>query len=138
MFKGEMITIGPGEHIEMDWEEAIEFKGQFTGIKRLPDDSPDPRGFKKIRVEAPQSPVFKDDLVNHANGQSFLTKDDLQRSLAMFSHLRAPGDVEQQQQPSISVEQYNALMAEMAEMKKQMAKKSPGRPKKETYEQGAE
>ncbi len=93
VFKGDKIYIGPGEAIEMEWEEAIEFKGQFTGMKIRADGTHDPAGFKMIRVERPAEPIFKDPpLVNHANGQVALTRDELEESLARFAHMRAPVD----------------------------------------------
>tara|TARA_R110000868_G_scaffold9394_2_gene46908 strand:- start:63 stop:509 length:447 start_codon:yes stop_codon:yes gene_type:complete len=92
-FKGDVIHIPAKTCIEMEWEEAIEFKGQFTGMKRRGDDSPDPTGFKMIRVEKPSEPIFKEPpLVNHANGQVVLTKAELMESLAQYAHLRAPSD----------------------------------------------
>lgn len=93
MFKGDTVHIPPKECIEMDWEEAIEFKGQFTGVKRLGNDQPDPAGYKMIRVEHPSEPIFKDPpLVNHASGQKFVTKKELMESLAEYDHLRVAHD----------------------------------------------
>ncbi len=93
MFKGDRIHIPAGEFIEMDWEEAMEFRGQFTGIKLLGDDSPDPAGFKMIRVEQPKEPIFKEGpLVCHANGEQAVTKEDLAMLLNKFGHMRAPSD----------------------------------------------
>ncbi len=78
LYKGDQVIIQAGGFVEMDWEEAIQFKGQFTGMAPLKseDDSlggmgePDPRFFKMIRVESPADDPVKDDgLVNHATGK---------------------------------------------------------------------
>lgn len=138
-FKGEVITIPPGEHIVMEWEEAIEFKGQFTGMKLLGNDTPDPRGFKKIRVDRPSEPIFKEaPLVNPATGEKFLTKAELEESLKQFAHLRVTdADAEAQAKSGSSVDAatVKALMERIAALESQVKvesaepKRKPGRPK---------
>lgn len=129
MFKGDQIHIPPKSFIEMEWEEAIEFKGQFTGIKRRGDDSPDPTGFKMIRVEAPSEPIFKDlPLVNHANGAQFISKQELMESLAQFQHLRAPGEPGVESNGGSNAELMERIAALEAALN---AKGKPGRPRKE-------
>lgn len=50
-FKGEMLTIPSGKFIEMEFYEAHEFKGQYSPIRILGDETQDPRSYKMIRVE---------------------------------------------------------------------------------------
>ncbi len=70
IFKGETIEIQPGGCVEMDYMEAIEFRGQFVTPKFDGSGRPDPRSFKKIRVDQPTTPIFRDDPnVMHATGQ---------------------------------------------------------------------
>ncbi len=76
-FKGAMVEIAAGDYVEMDYTEACEFKGQFTSPKFDGSGKPDPRFFKKIRVEKPLEPIFKDDPnVMHATGQRFNSPAD--------------------------------------------------------------
>lgn len=135
MFKGDLITIPAKECIEMDWEEAIEFRGQFTGIKLLGDDTPDPRGYKMIRVEAPKEPIFKEPpLVNHANGATALTREELEKSLAMFAHMRAAPDP---QAETTSKPSYDDLVNRLAALEKMVGdRKKPG-PKPKMFEKKA-
>lgn len=55
MFRGEMIEIGPGEFIEMEHMDAVQFKGQMSPIIRDADGAPTEKSFKKIRVEEPKA-----------------------------------------------------------------------------------
>lgn len=56
-FKGDDIYIPAGQFIEMDYDEAIMFKGSFSSIVRDADGQPKPESYKKIRVEALGNPV---------------------------------------------------------------------------------
>ena len=63
-FKGDQIVIEPGKFIEMDYDEALMFKGTFNGIKLDADGRPTPESFKMIRVEPmgnPADSVIKSD-----------------------------------------------------------------------------
>lgn len=50
-FRGDMVTIPPGEFIEMDYMDAVQFRGQMTPISRDVDGAPTPKSFKMIRLE---------------------------------------------------------------------------------------
>lgn len=53
-FKGEMIVIAPGNFVEMDFEDAIEFKSAFPNVIKPDFDgagNQKPETFKMIRVE---------------------------------------------------------------------------------------
>lgn len=58
-FKDNEIVIQPRKFIEMELNEAVEFLGSFTPIVRDADGQPDPRSYKKLRIEktAKQVPV---------------------------------------------------------------------------------
>jgi hypothetical protein len=56
-FKGDLIKIEPNSFIEMDYDEAIMFKGTFSSIVRDADGHPKQESWKKIRVEPIGNPV---------------------------------------------------------------------------------
>lgn len=91
MFKGVEIVIPPGKSIEMEYEEAVEFKGQYTPMPPDEFNGDESIYYKKIRVE-PVDPrlVVKDPndhLINHATGKSFESVKDLAASLEAVRHL---------------------------------------------------
>lgn len=139
-FKGEKIRIEAHQFIEMDWEEAVEFKGQYTPIKFLGDgQTHDPRGFKKIRVERPTVLPFQEKLVNHANGQVAQSPEQLAAMVAQFAHLQIK-DAEADKVAAVKateqrseIEELKAQVARLAALvESQETKKGPGaRPKKE-------
>lgn len=50
-FKGKTIKIASGKSIDMDFFDAHEFKGQYSPIRLLADETQDPKSYKTIRVE---------------------------------------------------------------------------------------
>ena len=77
-FKGKKISIAPGAFVEMDYFDAVDFKGQFIPPKMRGPNDPDPRFFKKIRVEEPTEAVIKEDPnVFHATGKKFESEADV-------------------------------------------------------------
>lgn len=50
-FKRKEIRIEPKAFVEMEWEDAIEFRGQFTPIEVDGAGQPKATSFKMIRVE---------------------------------------------------------------------------------------
>ncbi len=50
-FKDVDVTIQPRKFIEMEMTEAVEFLGTFTPIVRDFDGQPDPKSFKRLRIE---------------------------------------------------------------------------------------
>jgi len=77
-FKGETIKIKAGEYILMDYEEAVQFKGQYFPIKLRGDNTQDPATFKVIELkpDSPteaQKPVF----VCPIDGKKFETQSEL-------------------------------------------------------------
>jgi len=60
-FRGVHIVIPPGEYVEMNKEDAVLFKSQFTPVIRNKGGKDDPRGFKMIRIDYdPEIPETKD------------------------------------------------------------------------------
>lgn len=53
LFKGQNIVIEPGQHILMQEDDAILFLGTMPpqGILADGDGNPDPRGYKKLRIQ---------------------------------------------------------------------------------------
>lgn len=60
-FRGDLITIAPGEFVEMEYHDAVQFKGQMTPIARDVDGAPTPQSYKMIRVEAIAEKAKKED-----------------------------------------------------------------------------
>lgn len=50
MFKGNMIKIPANTYVLMDYEDAVDFKGQFFNPKVKPTGEPDPAGWKMIEI----------------------------------------------------------------------------------------
>lgn len=84
-FKGQKITIKAGESIEMDYIDAIDFKGQFT--PKAPQDATQPeRFYKMLEVEAPKEPIVKEDPnVFHATGEKFASVAEVIKFAREFS-----------------------------------------------------
>lgn len=50
-FKDQDIVIKAGEFVLMDYEDAVQFRGQYFPMKRNAQGAPDPSGFKIIHLE---------------------------------------------------------------------------------------
>lgn len=87
-FKGEMIEIPSKGYVEMDYEDAVEFRGKFFSMIIRADGTHDPKGYKMIRVDKPALSNATP-LVNHATGQTYATEAELKAALEEFKHLRA-------------------------------------------------
>lgn len=53
-FRDQTIKIEAGKSIQMEHEDAVMFLGQMNSIKRTVDGGPDPKSFKKLRIEDPK------------------------------------------------------------------------------------
>lgn len=135
VFKGNLITIPAHGHVEMDYVDACEFRGQYTPIKMITDGNPDPRAFKKIRVENPTSPIFKDQNVLHATGQVASSAGELAALAKAFAALNPDAVARAEDGPAkeetVSKSQYDDVLARLAALESQTEKRGPGRPKKE-------
>lgn len=56
-FKGDIIKIEPKSFIEMDYDEAVLFRGTFSSIVRDADGQPKQESYKMIRIEPLGNPV---------------------------------------------------------------------------------
>lgn len=88
MFKGNMLEIPAGQFVLMDYEDAVQFRGQFFPIKLRGDNTQDPISFKCIKIEADGDlKLAKEDLakeatkiyVCHLDGKEFSSKDELEK-----------------------------------------------------------
>lgn len=132
-FKDREISIPAKSFIEMDYDDAIEFKCQFTPIKTDGEKNPLPEGFKMIRVvpmAAVQAPA---PLVCHATGKVASSPEELAKMEA--EHL---GQLDEGSKKEL--EASAALRRENEELKRKLAdltaakasdKRGPGRPRKE-------
>ena len=50
-FKGDPLVIGSKSYIEMEEEDAVQFRGTFAPMVRDADGNDMPQGFKMIRIE---------------------------------------------------------------------------------------
>ena len=91
-FKSNKITIPPQAYIEMDYEEAVEFKGKFSPIITDGDGNPLPESFKMIKVERPAHTAAVPGLMNHATGKQAATAEELRTVMSEFSHLLVKDD----------------------------------------------
>lgn len=95
-FRGTKYTIPAQSFIEMDEDEAEYFKATFTFPVKDSQGRPDPKFFKKIRIEIPEDVQMlrqqKDSLVCHANGQKAVSATELAQILGNFSHMLAGKD----------------------------------------------
>lgn len=138
-FKGDWLEIPAGGSIKMEWEEAQEFRGQFTGIAPVgPDGKPDAKFFKKIRVEQLKEPLFRDtSLVNPVTGKTHSTAEELRAVLSEYGHLRVTDpDAEEAKKSELDVlretlARQQAQIDALLGAKTADDKRGPGRPRKE-------
>ncbi len=116
-FKGKEVRIPAGGFVEMDYIDASDFQGQFTGLKMKGPNDPDPTNFKMIRVDAPSEPIIKEDPnVVHATGKK---ASDVKELLTLLrSHAEANPDlvVEDADAEKASGGKIAALEAQIAEL----------------------
>ena len=86
-FRGNLISIPAKQFIEMDEDDAHNFKVAFTFPHKDEQGRPDPRHFKKIRIEFPEDyrPLEPDPLVVHATGQKAASVEQLAKILESLS-----------------------------------------------------
>jgi hypothetical protein len=127
MFKGDLIKVPAKGSIEMEWEDAVQFAGQFgKGVAPPgPNGKPDPRYFKMIRVPYPKRPVVGDDeLTNHATGKKASSVSELTEALKEFAGQRAGENDEITALKTQLAEQRELLAELIAERKTKKAGKA--------------
>jgi uncharacterized C2H2 Zn-finger protein len=79
-FRGNQIDIPPGGYIDMDYYEAIDFRGTYCPIKTDGGGKPLAESFKLIRIVQPENFQAEDAKRNICNscGKSFPNAKDLE------------------------------------------------------------
>lgn len=79
MFRGDKITIAPGQFIEMDYMDAVQFRGTMNSISYDADGAPRPESYKKIRIEEIKDakPATVEDMSLDCNVCNYKAKDQV-------------------------------------------------------------
>ena len=92
-FRDELLEIKADEYILMDYEDAVQFKGQYFPMVLNAQGVQDPISYKMIKIEA-EFPDHEDETksekvyVCHVDGKEFPNKDLLEKYIKEnFSHL---------------------------------------------------
>lgn len=84
-FKGDKIHIPSKSYIEMEYNEANEFRGKFSPIYRDADGQPTPQSYKMIRIEKIEDSSPKEKVAEmhacHGCRDKFLTKEELENHI---------------------------------------------------------
>jgi len=94
-FREELVEIPANQYVLMDYEDAVQFRGQYFPMLKTPDGQPDPKGWKMIHIEpdpdhmdAPTATEKGKIFVCHLDGKEFPTKEALAAyTSANYSHL---------------------------------------------------
>lgn len=125
LFKEQKIVIPPLGFIEMDYEDAMEFKSQFTVPVTDGEKNPIAKHFKMIRVEAGGATTAVLPLICHATGKIASSPEELAKMNAEHVGML---DTESAKE----LEEAARLKAENAELRAKLeaatAKRAPGRP----------
>lgn len=127
-FKGEQVSIEPGQFHEMDIDEAHMLLGTYVPPKKKGDGTFDPRSFKKLRLESNEVPQEK--LVCHADGSVVASVEELEVKLKEFKHMRFASKEIDDKQPNLAAqvadlkEQVASLVASMQAPKRGRSKKA--------------
>jgi hypothetical protein len=133
-FKGTVVTIPPKSFVEMDYDEAVEFKCQFTPIKTDGEKNPLPESFKMIRV-VPLDKVKTDvPLVCHATGKVAANAAELAKMNAEHVGRLEESSLKELEESSKLRSENESLRAQLAALQADSGtetKRGPGRPRKE-------
>lgn len=94
-FKGDDVVIKANEYILMDYEEAVQFKGQFFPIRDRGDGTQDPDSYKCIELKPNNTaPVeVKPFYISPVDGKKFDSQEELDKYIKdSFSHLETVKD----------------------------------------------
>lgn len=124
VFKGDEIVIPAKGFIEMDFEDAVDLKGQFTPVRFIRDGVPDPKSFKMLRHDWPKQHATRPDdaLRCHADGSTAGSVAELAERLAAFANQRVTDpelDAELKKQKESDAAKISGLEAQVAELKAQ-------------------
>ncbi len=126
VFKEKTITIAPKSFVEMDYDDAMEFKSKFTPIKTDGEKNPLPTGFKMIRVVPLETPTVAAQLICHATGKVASSPEELaQMNAEHIGQLDADSKKQIEQQAELRAEN-DALKARLSAIEARLpALKSP-------------
>ena len=129
-FKNDEIRIPAGSFVEMDYIDAIDFKGQFVQPIMRGPNNPDPRSFKMIRVEEPLEPVVKaDPNVFHATGDKAATPAEiiaLAKAYASLNPTLVADDPAANQTVAPNASEIRALLDRIAVLEAKADRAKPG------------
>ena len=94
-FKGDDIIIKAGEFVLMDYEEAVQFKGQFFPIRDRGDGTQDPASYKCIELKKHDEAAVeaKPFYISPVDGKKFDSQSELDAYIKeSFSHLEPVKD----------------------------------------------
>lgn len=116
-FKDRLIEIPANEFILMDYEEAVQFRGQYFPMLKNAQGAPDPKGFKVIHLERHDegTAVELKEFICHLDGAKFPTQALLDKYL----------------KDNYSEQTFKDEALEEEIKKTEQAKKGPGRPPKD-------
>src|SRR5689334_10808269 len=82
-FKGKEVTIQPNGTVQMEFEDAVEFRGAFSPIKRDKDGNPHPSSYKMIEIEAETliKPVTTPQYIHPMTGKRYASQKALDAAL---------------------------------------------------------
>lgn len=84
-FRGDMIEIPAGSFVEMDYEDAVQFRGQYFPIVMTETQGQDPKSMKVIELVGPTGPAAQDTkervYICHMDGKEFSSKQALEQHL---------------------------------------------------------
>lgn len=137
-YKGNTIEIAPHRYVEMDPDEAEQFRGQYTPRVLRGDDTDDPRFFKKIRLEHPESRVHQfNPLTSPITGKVHESEESLKAEFAHFKHLQVRDENEKANTEVQSLVEKNArLEQEIAEIKAMLSSNKRTRRSKPNEDMG--
>lgn len=126
-YKGQTIQIPPHSFIEMDGDEAEQFRGQYTPRVKRGDDTDDPRFFKKIRLEHPESRAHRfNPLTSPVTGKVHESEASLKAELEHFKHLHVKEENEKSaSEMSKLLDENKKLHAEINEIREMVQSLKP-------------
>lgn len=131
-FKGTTVEIAAGGSVDMDFEEALQFEGQFYPMIKNAGGQQCPTSFKRLRV-VPLGPVALAEvpLVCHATGALATNKAELAKLNAENEHLLHEDAKEQVEELKAKDDEIARLRAQLAAATVTPPKNKGGRPRKE-------
>lgn len=117
-FKEQLVEIPAGDYVLMDYEDAVQFRGQYFPMKKDPMGAPDPKSFKVLELKPHEADIAPAavEYICHFDGRKFPTKELLDQYLT--------------QNYADHVFKDEALEEQIAKEKE--AKRGPGRPKEKS------